>query len=424
MRILIHGLNFAPELVGVGKYTGEMAGWLAARGHQVRAVTAPPFNPQWKVMTGFSGWRYASEDPDCRRADLLPSDCAIAIGHLRVLRCPLWVPQHPSAVKRILHLASFALASFPVMLGQGVWRPEVVLVVEPTLFSLPAAWLCARFSGARSWLHVQDFEADAGFELGLLNSSAIRQVIATAEKIFMSAFGRVSTISQKMLATLLLKGVSASACCMFPNWVDTAAIYPRSQPSPLRAELGISATETVALYAGTMGRKQGLEILAETACRLSGTSGLRFVFCGEGPGKAGLETLTAGLANVQWLPLQPFDRLNDLLNLADIHLLPQKADAADLVMPSKLTGMLASGRPVVATAAAGTELAQTVEGRGIVVEPGDAGAFAHAVEELAHDRSSRERLGKRAREYAISELEKETILYRFEQDLLQFVAAG
>lgn len=424
MRILIHGLNFAPELVGVGKYTGEMAEWLAARGHQVRAVTAPPFNPQWKVSSGFSPWRYASEDPDCQRTDILPSDCAIVAGRLRVFRCPLWVPQHPSATKRILHLASFALASFPVMLGQSIWRPEVVLVVEPTLFSLPAAWLCAQFSGARSWLHVQDFEADAGFELGLLNSSGIRQVIATTEKNFMSAFGRVSTISQKMLARLLLKGVPPSACCLFPNWVDTAAIYPRSQPSPLRAELGISASETVALYAGTMGHKQGLEILAESARRLSGTSGLRFVFCGEGPGKAGLETLTASLANVQWLPLQPFDRLNDLLNLADIHLLPQKADAADLVMPSKLIGMLASGRAIVATAAAGTQLAQMVEGRGIVVEPGDAGAFAHALEQLAHDRGSRERLGKAAREYAIAELEKETILYRFEQDLLQFVAAG
>src|SRR5580693_5488272 len=57
LRILIHGLNFAPELVGVGKYTDEMAQWLADRGHEVRVVTAPPFNPQWKVTDGFSSWR-------------------------------------------------------------------------------------------------------------------------------------------------------------------------------------------------------------------------------------------------------------------------------------------------------------------------------------------------------------------------------
>ena len=128
--------------------------------------------------------------------------------------------------------------------------------------------------------------------------------------------------------------------------------------------------------------------------------------------------------NVQWIPLQPFARLNDLLNLADIHLLPQKADAADLVMPSKLTGMLASGRPVVATARHGTQLAQAVEGRGIVVEPGDASAFAEAIKKLAQDLGLREELGRNARDYAISELKKESILSRLEQELLVLAAAS
>jgi colanic acid biosynthesis glycosyl transferase WcaI len=209
-----------------------------------------------------------------------------------------------------------------------------------------------------------------------------------------------------------------------PNWVDTVTILPLPQMSPLRAELGIAAGEIVALYSGTMARKQGLEMLAEAAGRLAEHGRLRFVFCGEGPGKPGLATLTAHLANVRWVPLQPFARLNDLLNLADIHLLPQKAGAADLVMPSKLTGMLASGRPVVATARPGTQLADAVEGRGIVVEPGDASAFARAIEKLAEDRGLRERLGRNARDYAISELKKENILSRLEQELLVFAAAS
>ncbi|MCU1302735.1 MAG: glycosyl transferase group 1 family protein [Candidatus Sulfotelmatobacter sp.] len=464
MRILIHGLNFAPELVGVGKYTGEMAYWLAGRGHDVKAVTAPPFNPQWKVAAEFSSWRYASEDSICRNE---PSDASLVrtsftqaasrhsdqraidrllerdaarsgvmlaappgsrrepvTGRLRVLRCPLWVPLRPSAAKRILHLASFALASFPVMLWQIAWKPDVVMVIEPTLFCLPAAWLSARFCGAGTWLHLQDFEADAGFELGLLRSASLRRAIGFAERKLMSAFGRVSTISGKMLGKLAQKNVPASACRLFPNWVDTNAIYPLSQPSPLRAELGIAREETVALYAGTMARKQGLEIMAEAATRVSANSRLRFVFCGEGPGRSALANLTGSLANVQWIPLQPLERLNDLLNLADIHLLPQKADAADLVMPSKLTGMFASGRPVVATAHAGTQLAQAVEGRGMVVDPGDAAGFANAVEQLAHDRRGREEMGRRAREYAVSELEKEVVLFRFEQELLEFAATG
>jgi colanic acid biosynthesis glycosyl transferase WcaI len=424
VRILIHGLNFAPELVGVGKYTGEMAEWLAARGHEVRAVTAPPFNPEWKVAAGFSPWRYSREGCSPPSGSIENGRKLPATGGLTVLRCPLWVPRRPSGAKRILHLTSFALASFLVMLRQVFWKPEVVLVVEPTLFCLPAALITGRFCQAKTWLHVQDFEADAGFDLGLLKSGLLRSPIEWIEKKSMAGFDRVSTISEKMLATLASKGVARSACRLFPNWVDTGNIVPLEKPSALRAQLGISTEEVVALYAGTMGHKQGLEILAEAASRLSGREGLRFVFCGEGPGKLILSDLTGHLANVQWIPLQPFVRLNDLLNLADIHLLPQKADAADLVMPSKLTGMLASGRPVVATSRPGTQLAEVVRGRGIAVEPGDATEFARAIEQLADDPALRERLGRNAREYALSELQKESILSRLEQELLVFSAAS
>jgi colanic acid biosynthesis glycosyl transferase WcaI len=424
VRILIHGLNFSPELVGVGKYTGEMAEWLAARGHEVRAVTAPPFNPEWKVAAGFSSWWYSRESCPPPSGPVENSRKSPATGGLTVLRCPLWVPRQPSGAKRILHLASFALASFLVMLRQVSWKPEIVLVVEPTLFCLPAALITGRFCQARTWLHVQDFEADAGFDLGLLKSGLLRSAIEWLEKKSMSAFDRVSTISEKMLATLASKGVARSAGRLFPNWVDTAAIAPLLRPSALRAQLGISAGEIVALYSGTMGRKQGLEILADAACRLSRREGLHFVFCGEGPGKLILSDLTGQLPNVQWIPLQPFARLNDLLNLADIHLLPQKANAADLVMPSKLTGMLASGRPVVATSRPGTQLTEVVRGRGIAVEPGDAAAFARAIEQLANDAALREKLGRNAREYAVSELQKESILSRLEQELLALAAAS
>lgn len=470
MRVLIHGLNFAPELVGVGKYTGEMAEWLAARGHQVRVVTAPPFNPAWSVAAPFSTWRYARESyigsvptkpvgrelaatvaggwqraergsarlgspEDVSRqaavllAEPIPlarSTCEkleIATGRLTVHRCPLWVPRRPSALRRILHLASFGLASFPVMLWQIFWKPEVVIAIEPTMFCAPAALLSGRLSGARTWLHVQDFEVDAGFDLGLLKSPTLRRTVEMVEKQFIFTFNRVSTISGKMLAKLEHRGVSPSACRLFPNWVDTDEIFPLRRPSPLRAKLGISEKEIVALYSGTMACKQGLEVLAEAAHRLVGNATLRFVFCGDGPGKAMLAGLTGGFANVLWIPLQPLDRLNYLLNLADIHLLPQKADAADLVMPSKLTGMLASGRPVVATAGADTQLAQAVYGRGIVVEPGNASTFAHAIEQLASSPVLRERLGKNAREYALSDLEKEIVLSRFEKELLLLAAS-
>ena len=111
----------------------------------------------------------------------------------------------------------------------------------------------------------------------------------------------------------------------------------------------------------------------------------------------------------------------DLLALADIHLLPQRADAADLVMPSKLTGMLASGRAVVATARVGTELACLVESVGLVVPPEDPLAMANGILALAGDSALRQRLGAAGHLHAIANMDGEAVLLRFESLMLKLV---
>ena len=107
----------------------------------------------------------------------------------------------------------------------------------------------------------------------------------------------------------------------------------------------------------------------------------------------------------------------DLLGLADVHLLPQRADAAEMVMPSKLTGMLASGRPVVGMAAAGTELAEVVQSCGVVVQHGDVPAFTQAIRYLAELPQLRAELGRVARAYADQNLAASAVLGRLEADM-------
>jgi len=145
------------------------------------------------------------------------------------------------------------------------------------------------------------------------------------------------------------------------------------------------------------------------------------VFCGNGAGRDDLVALCENLPNVHFLDLQPVERLSELLAMADIHLLPQRADAADLVMPSKLTGMLASGRPVIATAYPGTELASVVEECGLVVPPGDAAGLVGALRLLVSDAALRVRLGKAGCEYALSNLDKQRVLGEFEVKLAAIV---
>jgi colanic acid biosynthesis glycosyl transferase WcaI len=338
---------------------------------------------------------------------------------MEVFRCPIWVPATPRGASRLLFLASFGLSSWPAMLWQVAWRPDVVLLVEPTLFCSLQALFLAFCSGAKAWLHVQDFEVDAAFELGDLSSSRLRDWAFAIERTLLGRIDRVSTISARMLDRLVAKGVDPSRCELFPNWVDTNAIHPLPGPSPIRRELGIPEHTLVALYSGSMGKKQGLDLLVDVARALSNRANLRFVFCGGGSYRHTFAERVKDLPNVSLLPFQLPERLNDLLNLADIHLLPQRADAADLVMPSKLTGMLASGRAIVATAHAGTQLSAVLEGRGIVTPPGDVNAFISAVIRLAEDRGLRQRMGEEAREYAIRHLERDEILERLERSLMQ-----
>jgi len=400
MRILIVGINYAPELTGIGKYTAEMAEWLASHSHEVRVVTAPPYYPEWRISNAYSAWRYQHED----------------LSGVNIWRCPLWVPAKPSGLKRLIHLASFAISSFPVMLRQILWNPDVVISIEPPLMCAPVSLLVSRLAGAKAWLHIQDFEVDAAFGLGILKSDRLRKVLLHIERRLMRSFARVSTISQKMLEKLIEKGVEANKAVFFSNWADLATIFPLEHGSQLRKDLCISDDKVVALYSGNMGEKQGLEIVLEAAKLLLDYPEIQFVLCGDGTAKAKLSEKYEKLSNVLWVPLQPVERLNDLLNMADIQLLPQRADIADLVMPSKLTGMLASGRPVLATAHAGTQVAEMVCSCGKVVAPGDVQGVVQGLLELLHSPQKRTILGAAARQ-ASCEWDKSHVLRRFEDQL-------
>jgi colanic acid biosynthesis glycosyl transferase WcaI len=182
--------------------------------------------------------------------------------------------------------------------------------------------------------------------------------------------------------------------------------------------LNIDDNMAVALYSGNMGVKQGLEIVIEAAERLKDEK-ITFVMCGAGAMYDVLRKRAADLKNIRWLPLQPLERLNDLLNLADVHLLPQRHDAADVVMPSKLTGMLASGKPVLATALPGTGLANVLTNMGAVVPPGCAEQFADSLKSLINDQQLRRSMGIKARAFALEHLDQESVLKRFEKNVME-----
>lgn len=401
MRLIVVSVYYAPDLISTCKYSTEMCEWLAEQGHDVTVITAPPFYPSWHVRDGYRAWFFLSE----------------VLNGVRVLRCPCYIPSNPNGLKRMLHMLSFGLSSALALLVCVFRRPDAIVCVQPFTSAFPS-WFAARICGAAAWMHIQDFEMELAATLGLLPRWLTNNMNAF-EGWMLRRFDRVSTISDAMMFKLAAKGVPQQRSIMFPNWVDESAIHPLDDEPLLRRELGYGLEDCVCLYSGNMARKQGLDLLLSAAVLCSDAQHIKFLLCGEGPTRRDLETLATSmkLTNVTFSDLQPTDRLNELLNTADIHLLPQKADVADLVLPSKLTGMLASGRPVVATARTGTDLACIVTQCGRVVPPGSAVLLVAAIKELADSPNLRLRLGMAARKFAEENFGKVRILKTFEQDL-------
>jgi len=367
-KLLVSAMNHAPELTGCGKYTGELVAAMARRGHQVEVVTAPPHYPGWTVKPPYRN-RYSREARD----------------GARLFRCPVLVREAMGGVWRLIAPLSFAATSAPVTVWRALrLRPDTVLSIEPTLFAAPFVLLAAKLAGARTVLHVQDLEVDAAFAVGHLGGAGgLKKLAGAFERFCLRRFDTIITISQRMAERISEKSVAPERIALVRNWVDLGHIQPMETAFAYRDELGLPRDAFVALYSGNIGPKQGLDVVVEAARRLSHRADIVFAIAGEGPSRKELQSRAEGLANVCFLPFQPYQRLPEFLSTCDLHLLPQQASTADLVLPSKLGGMLASGRPILVTAEPGTELADFLEDAATIILPGDAELMAQAIERHA-----------------------------------------
>ena len=356
-------------MIGIAPYTTGLAEELNRRGHRVRVIAGQPYYPRWRAEgSGEGAW------------------VKEGIDGVEVYRCPLYVPSKPSFVRRMVHYASFAAtAAVPFVQALRRERPDAIIAIAPSLVSCMLALLLARLFRIKFWLHIQDFEVEMAAATGMMgeDSRLYRAALWLESKILRRAHV-VSTISSKMCRKLAEKNVRRGRIVQLRNWANHSDRIRRADGGTIRRKLGLEG-KTVALYSGNIAAKQGIDVLIDAAEQLRHRDDIVIVICGDGPNRAALEKQAAHLPNIRMDYLHEPDVFAQYVAMADIHLLPQMAGAADLVLPSKLTNMLASGKPVVATAAAGTGLANEVFGCGLVTPPGDVSAFAKAIVKLTDD---------------------------------------
>ena len=411
MRILLIGYNFSPEPTGIGKYSGEMMEWLAKKGNACTALTAYPYYPYWKVQEPYNSFRYLYKT---ERTSFKSG------GSLTVCRCPMYVPNEPSGLKRVFLDLTFLLSAFlkmfHLLLSQKFDR---IIVVAPSFQLGLLGVIYSKFSKAKFMYHVQDMQIEAAQDLGLIKSRKIINCLFRVEKFIFDRCDVISSISIAMINKIAQK--SKREVLLFPNWVDTKIFHPLplENRSDLKKEFGFKSTDTILLYSGAIGEKQGLDVIIKVAKQMAMNKNLKFVVCGTGPYKQKLQSFAKELKllNVIFLPLQPIEKFNKFLNMADVHLVIQKSDAGDLVMPSKLTTILSVGGLALITANRGTSLQMLVEEHKIalVIESeNQAGLYEGIKLAIETENCS---ITKNARAYAEANLSIESVMDSFEKNI-------
>jgi colanic acid biosynthesis glycosyl transferase WcaI len=407
MRLGIFSYNFHPEPTGIPAYNTAMARWFVKQGWKIVMHTGIPHYPWWQVH------------PDYAKRNFRHGRAHEHFDGIEVRRVHHYVPTTPVTGRKRMQLdATWILSTLWDCLSVR-HRPDAIIMIAPPFFGGLLGILLKYFWRCPVFYHVQDLQIDAALDLGMIRPS-IGKMMLWVELLILRRVDQVTTISDAMRRRLTVKTSLKRPVVLFPNWTDTGAICPLQGPNRFREELGLGANDVLVVYSGNLGRKQALDVLLEAFSQMSPDPHVWFLIAGDGAEREALVILARQLGlmpRLRVMSLVPVDRLSEFLAAGDVHCIPQRRAAADLVLPSKLSNILAAGRAFVATADVHTDLGKVVtrSQAGLLCPPENAAALAAQLSRLVLDADLRQRLGTAGRTYAIQNLAIDQILGRFQR---------
>ncbi len=306
-------------------------------------------------------------------------------------------------------------------------RPDlVVCMTDPPFVGSIARLVGARFR-APLLIVMQDVFPEIAVKLGRLKNPVVVRMLRLLIDPSLRAADRVVVIGETMKRRVEEKGVAAERIRVIPNWGDVRGVVPRPHDNDWARRHKL-ARRFVVMHSGNIGHAQNLDALIRASTFLRDLDDLAVVLIGSGARRGELVHLTRVLEadKVEILGYQERSILSESLSTADVHVVGLARGLAGYVVPSRVYGILAAGRPVIAATDAESETAQLVAqvGCGVVVPPGNPFALAAAIR-AAHDGEyDLEAMGRRAREFAEAEADRAIAVDRYRSVLAELQEAG
>lgn len=404
MRILVTSSYYWPELTGNAPYVTGMAEHFASLGHQVVVTTIFPHYPDWKPLMP-------------RRAALTEHHNAVEIR-----RRWNYVPAAQTAARRALYEAIIFVSGLTALPSRR--RPDAIIGISP-LSSCAHAAVASRIYRRPYALVFHDIIGQAARQTGMQGGKQVAGAVSRLELALARRAVRVAVYSDGMRDYFVSRGVSESAMHRVRPW--TLQWAPVEDTDAARARLGWSPHDFIALHAGNMGFKQGLDNLIAAATQIDDPD-VKVVLAGDGNQRADLQRRRADLGadNVFFLDSQKWGHYESMLQAADVLIVNQRGTVGDMAFPSKLTSYFPAGRPIIAAVEARSDTAQEIEaaGAGVIVPPEDSAALAVEICNLKRDRQRSDELGKSGKRYATAELTPSRILTGYEELLAATATAS
>ena len=306
----------------------------------------------------------------------------------------------------------------------SVRPPDVVLCMTDPPVAANVALLAARRYRAPLVVISQDVFPEIAVLLNRIQNPLVVAALRFAIRYYLRRAERIVAIGETMRRRLVAKGAPARRVRVIPNWVDATRLRTQPRESEWAVTHGLTG-RFVVMHSGNVGYTQDLDTLVRSATFLRDLDDLAITVVGDGARRDELTALAQLLEvdQVRFLPYQPREVLPYSLSAADVHVVGLAHGLSGFVVPSRLYGVLAVGRPVIAAADADSETAQLVEavGCGVVVPPGRPELLAAAIRRAYDGEYDLEAMGRRAREYAEAEGDRRVATARYRNLLAELV---